>query len=116
MQSTESTNLEKRRHPRTLLRMTFNAIRFDPDGGEVVDTFHMMDISRSGMGVVAERYMYPGQRMVLCLPMTEATGRRSIYASVRRCGRGEGGYEIGLEFDSASLAASCTSDVALAAA
>lgn len=96
--------------------MTLKGVRFDPDGGEVVDTFHMMDISRSGMGAVAERYMYPGQRMVLYLPMTEATGHRSIYATIRRCGHGEGGYEVGMEFDSASLAASCTSGAALAAA
>lgn len=116
MHSIESTNVEKRRHQRTLLRMTFKAVRFDPDGGEVVDTFHMMDISRSGMGAVAERYLYPGQRMVLCLPMTESTGRRSIYATIRRCGHGEGGYEVGLEFDNASLAGSCMSDTALVAA
>jgi hypothetical protein len=93
---------EKRRHPRTQLQMTLRCIRLDPDCGEVTDTLHMVDISRGGMGAICDRAFYPGQRIVLCVPLTEKTGRRSIYATVIRCRQSQEGYAVGLEFDSVS--------------
>jgi hypothetical protein len=96
---------EKRRHPRTQLQMTLRCIRLDPDCGEVVDTLHMVDISRCGMGAICDRTFYPGQRIVLCLPMTDKSGRRSIYATVVRCRQGHEGHAVGLEFDSVSSGA-----------
>ena len=108
--------IEKRRHPRTVVQMTLRGIRLDPDGGEVVDSLHMQDISRSGMGAIADHSFYPGQRMVLCLPLSEEGGRRNIYATVRRCRHVEEGYELGLEFDNASFASTLGAGQALAAA
>jgi hypothetical protein len=96
---------EKRRHYRTQLQMTLRCIRLDPDCGEVVDTLHMLDISRSGMGAICDRAFYPGQRLVLCVPMTDKSGRRNIYATVLRCRQAEEGYAVGLEFDRSSLGA-----------
>ena len=95
--------LERRRHPRTPLRMRLSGIRLDPDGGDVVDTFHMQDISRSGMGALSGRSFYPGQRLVLCLPLSSANGRRNIYATIVRCREREGEYHVGLEFDAGSV-------------
>ena len=63
------------------------------------------DISRSGMGCYADRPFYPGQRIVLCLPLSGQQGRRNVYATVVRCRQGDDGYRVGLEFDNASLGA-----------
>ena len=111
---TEST-IEKRRHPRTMVQMTLKGVRLDPDGGDVVNLLRMMDISRSGMGATSPRHLYPGQRLVLCLPMTDATGRRNIYATVRRCGQAEGAYDVGLEFDGVAISSSRGVDTLAAA-
>ena len=99
-----ASHIEKRRHPRTLVRMNLKGVRLDPDGGEVVDLLQMVDISRGGLGALSERALYPGQRFVLCLPLTDRNGRRNIYATVRRCEHVafDGAYQVGLEFDSAS--------------
>ena len=97
--------IERRRHTRTQLQMTLKAIRLDPDGGDPVDTLHMTDISRGGMGCYADRAFYPGQRIVLCLPLSGRQGRRNVYATVVRCRQGEEGYRVGLEFDNASAGA-----------
>ncbi len=98
--------VEKRRHQRTNLQMTLRGIRLDPDGGDPVDTLHMVDISRSGLGAYSDRAFYPGQRIVLCLPLSNNSGRRNIYATIVRCRQAEEGYRVGLEFDTASLGAS----------
>ncbi|MFP4140041.1 MAG: PilZ domain-containing protein [Planctomycetota bacterium] len=95
--------MERRRHPRTKLQMTLQGIRLDPDGGDVVDSLHMFDISRSGMGVKTRRSFYPGQRVVLCLPLSDHGGRRNIYATVIRCSKEQDGFDVGMEFDSVSL-------------
>ena len=94
---------ERRRHPRTQLQMTLRCIRLDPDCGEVTDTLHMLDISRGGMGAVCDRAFYPGQRIVLCVPLTEKSGRRNIYATVIRCRQSQEGYAVGMEFDNVSF-------------
>jgi len=91
---------DRRRYPRTQLRLTLRGIRLDPDGGDVVDTLHMQDISKTGMGVVCDRPFYPGQRIVLCLPVTPMGGRRNVYARVVHCRQAKDGYSVGLEFDS----------------
>ena len=103
--------LERRRHPRTPLKMNLSGIRLDPDGGDVVDTLHMLDISRSGMGVTCARPFYPGQRIVLCLPLSPDRGGRNINANP--C---EAGYHVGLEFDSASMHSRASMGDAVAAA
>jgi len=99
--------VERRRHPRTHLQMTLQAIRLDPDGGEVLDSLRMIDISRGGIGACSERAFYPGQRIVLCLPLSKEHGRRNIFASIVRCkrSRDDEGYRIGLEFDSTPMSA-----------
>ena len=107
--------VERRRHPRTVVQMTLRGIRLDPDGGEVTDTLRLLDISRSGMGCLSDRGMYPGQRMVLPLPLSDAGGRRNIYATVRRCRATETGFHVGLEFDNASRDTAVGGAAALAA-
>ncbi len=97
--------------------MRIQALRLDPDGGEVIDSLQMQDISRGGMGAISERPYYPGQRVVLCLPLTAAKGRRNIYATIRRCRQIEDGYQLGMEFDSVSMAGwASNNENALAAA
>lgn len=105
MTQTQDMVTERRRHPRTQLQMTLTCIRLDPDGGDVLDTLHMVDISRSGLGAISDRPYYPGQRIVLCLPLSPNGGRRNIYARVVRCRQDQEGYRIGLQFDSTSMAA-----------
>ncbi len=107
---------ERRRHPRTRMQMMLHGIRLDPDGGDVRDTLHMVNISRSGMGAVADRWLYQGQRIVLCLPLHPDGGRRNLYATVIRCGKDDDGYQVGLQFDHASLDASIVTPVTAAAA
>ncbi len=108
---------DRRRYARTKLHMSLSAIRLDPSGEDVVDQIRMIDISKSGMGVLSERAYYPGQRLVLCLPLSSEGGRRNLYASVVRCRQEEVGYRIGLSFDNASVDSWCGySGVGLAAA
>lgn len=108
---------DRRRHPRTQLRMMLHGIRLDPDGGDVRDTLHMLDISRSGMGAMADRWLQPGQRIVLCLPLHPDGGRRNMYATVVRCQRAQDSFHLGLEFDrSGIMDAQCYPSVAAAAA
>ncbi len=91
--------LERRRFPRTQVRMQIRAIRLDPDGGDVTNLLETQDISRGGMGALTDRPLYPGQRMLLCLPLSDSDGRRNTYATVVRCRAVEDGYRVGLEFD-----------------
>ena len=109
---------ERRRHPRTRLSMTLHGVMLDPDGGDVRDTLSMLDSSRSGMGALADRWLYPGQRIVLCLPLHADGGRRNVYATVVRCGKASDGFHVGLEFDhlSFSTAAHVPAVAAVAAA
>ena len=91
--------IERRRHPRTRLAMMLGCIRLDPDGGDVVDSLHMRDISRSGLGAYSARPYYPGQRIVLNLPIPADGSRRNVYATIVRCRQAEEGYSIGFAFD-----------------
>ena len=91
--------VERRRHPRTRLAMTLGCIRLDPDGGDVVDAIRMTDISRSGLGARCTRPYYPGQRIVLNLPLPSSGGRRNVYATIVRCCQAADQYIVGLEFD-----------------
>ncbi len=117
MNQPSTISAERRRHPRTALRMSLRCVRLDPDGGDVEDTLHMVDISRSGMGAICQRPFYPGQRIVLCLPQSEGNGRRNIYASVVRSRLDDEAYHVGLEFDRTPATAWCAvpAPVALAA-
>ena len=101
--------VERRRHPRTHLQMSLKCLRLDPDGGEVVDRLHMTDVSRIGIGAYCDRSFYPGQRVMLCVPLSSTGGRRNIYATVTRCRQTSEGYHIGLEFDDSSSEAACDS-------
>ena len=94
---------ERRHYPRTHLQMKIQCVRLDPDGGDVVDTLETVDISRRGIGAISDRAFYPGQRLLLCMPLTSMSGRRNIYATVVRCRREEEGHSVGIEFDGASL-------------
>ena len=106
---------ERRHYQRTQLNISANCIRLDPDGGDVVDRIHVIDISRGGLGAIAERPFYPGQRLVLCLPRTQEGGRRNINATVVRCRPRKDGYRIGLEFDATAMGAACAAAAAAAA-
>ena len=103
MMDGNSPIVERRRHPRTLVQMDLQSIRLDPSGGDVVDRLRMVDISRSGMGAVCDRAFYPGQRLVVCMPLSETGGHRNIYATVVRCRPRHGSYRVGMEFDTVSV-------------
>jgi hypothetical protein len=107
---------ERRRFPRTQLQMKIQCIRFDPDGGDVLDVLETTDISRSGLGAMAVRAFYPGQRVLLCLPLTSMRGQRNIYATVIRCRHEEEGFNVGMEFDTATTGVLDTEAPAAAAA
>ena len=107
---------ERRMHPRTQLQMTLHGIRLDPDGGDVHDTLEMKDISRGGKGAVADRWLYPGQKILLCLPTHPENGRRNVSATVIRCQKAQQGYRIGLEFDHVGVQSSVGVAHAVAAA
>ena len=94
---------ERRRYPRTHLQMMLHGVRLDPDGGDVQNTLQMVDISRGGMGVVSDRWLYPGQRIVLSVPLHPEGGRSSLHTTVVRCRKVEDGYRAGLEFDPSVL-------------
>jgi len=84
--------------------MGIQCVRLDPHEGDVLDHIHMVDLSRSGIGAVSDRWYYPGQRVVICLPPMGARGNRQVSATVRRCiPDREKGYRIGLEFDRTSV-------------
>ena len=106
MHDTTNNMAERRRHPRTQLKMTLPCLRLDPDGGDVIDSLQTVDISKSGIGAYCERPYYPGQRILLNLPISKTRGRRSIYASVVRCKPDQDGYHIGLQFEASSAASS----------
>jgi len=116
MTETLPLKLERRRHARMPQSVRLWSIRLDPEGGDVVDTLHMVDISRSGIGALAERAFYPGQRIVLSLPMPQDGGRKNIYASIVRCRQSDQGYRVGLEFDTVSVGAWCAAGGLAAAA
>lgn len=68
----------------------------------MLDQLDMFDISRSGIGAISQESYYPGQRVVLRLPLSKADGGRNRYASVVRCRTSrDRGYEIGLQFAAA---------------
>jgi hypothetical protein len=97
----DATNLffpERRLYARTQLQVTIRGLRMDP-GGDLVDTFHMLDISRGGLGAIVDRPYYRGQRVVMSLPVLDDGTRRSVYASVVRCRGDRDGYHVGLRFE-----------------
>jgi hypothetical protein len=79
--------------------MTLGCIRLDPDGGDVVDSLRMTDISLGGLGAMCRRPYYPGQRIVLNLPLPSSGGRRNVYATITRCNQLADDYKVGFEFD-----------------
>ena len=108
--------VERRRHPRTRLAMTLGCIRLDPDGGDVVDCLQMTDISLGGLGALCQRPYYPGQRIVLSLPLPSSGGRRNVYATITRCTQLEEDYKVGFEFDAPYVGQAYGSSAATAAA
>ncbi|MCY2931816.1 MAG: PilZ domain-containing protein [Planctomycetota bacterium] len=94
---------ERRRHGRVHLEMALQAVRLETDNVDVVDRLHMIDVSRGGVGAISDRSYYPGQRVLIYLPLTGQSGRRVLYATVRRCRRHAQGYHLGMEFDRMSL-------------
>ena len=108
--------MERRRYPRTQLNISAHCIRLDPDGGDVTDRVDVVDISRGGMGAVSSRPFYPGQRVILCLPMSQGGGHRNIHAAIVRCRHQSEGYRIGLEFDPNAVCTWADSEVECVAA
>lgn len=102
MENVYAAGRERRRHPRTYLHMPIHCIRLDPGGTDMLDRLEMFDISRGGIGAVSQQRYYPGQRAIVRLPLSRASGNRHMYARVVRCrpSRQEG-YEVGLEFEAA---------------
>ena len=96
--NTKRSQAERRRHVRTPLQITLRALRMDPDG-DSVEMFTMTDISRGGIGAKSERTYYPGQRVVLNMPLPDAPRRQRVYATVVRCCREQDGYRLGMSFD-----------------
>ena len=107
---------ERRRHTRTTLNLRLHGVRLDPEGGDNHDTLQMVDISRGGMGAVSDSWLYPGQRLVLCLPLRDDGGRRNVFATVLRCQKSQEGYRLGLQFDSISLSQAMGYETVAAAA
>ena len=102
MESLHLTGQERRRHPRTHLQMSVHCVRLDPGGSNMLDQLEMFDISRSGIGAISQQSYYPGQRVVVRLPLSKADGGRNRYASVVRCRMSrDRGYEVGLQFAAA---------------
>jgi len=79
--------------------MTLGCVRLDPDGGDVIDSLRMTDISCGGLGAHCDRTHYPGQRIVLSLPLPPNGGRKNLYATIIRCSPAGAGYSVGFEFD-----------------
>ncbi len=96
--------------------MMLHGVRLDPDGGDVQNTLQMVDISRGGMGVISERWLYPGQRLVLSVPLHPEGVRKNLHATVVRCRSVREGYHIGLEFDPSALSAALSEAPAVVAA
>jgi len=117
MWNSSKLSAERRRHARTLVKIPLRSLRLDPDGCDIMDILNTVDISRSGLGVTTGQAYYPGQRLVVSLPLSETQGHRNIYATVVRSSRQGEQRHIGLEFDSASVGAWCgVSGTATAAA
>ena len=116
MPEVQNLTFDRRRHARTRVQMMLKGVRLDPDGGDVIDTLQMQDISKGGLGAISRRGFYPGQRMVLCLPLSGQGGRRNIYARIVRCRQGSEGYCVGLEFDATSVGSWCAVSSQVAAA
>ena len=95
---TIQSQAERRRHIRTHLQITLRALRMDPDG-DSMETFNMTDISRGGIGVVSDRTYYPGQRVVLNMPLPDGPKRQRVYATIVRCQSKPDGYHLGMMFD-----------------
>ena len=99
--------LERRRHPRTHVRMGLRCVFLEPDGPRMMDHMDMVDLSRSGVGALSNYRYYPGQRVMVCLPAAADGSQRSMYATVARCRKDrEGGYRVGLRFDAATAGGS----------
>ena len=87
--------------------MTLQGIRLDPDGGDIIEKLHMTDISRGGIGVLADKPFYPGQRVMITLPGSSNSTPRNICTTIVRCRKEQDGYHVGLKFDSSAVGAWC---------
>jgi hypothetical protein len=65
----------------------------------------MVDISSGGLGATTDRAFYPGQRVILSLPLTERGSYRNVYATIVQCRTEAGGFRVGLEFDNVAVGA-----------
>ena len=116
MLSTDTVMAERRLYPRTQIHMPVHVTRLDPDGGDTVEQIEMVDISRGGLGALAGRWHYPGQRVMVRLP-APGMSVRNICGIVRRCMPASGLFRLGIEFERplASLCAEEPADSAVAA-
>ena len=98
------TGCEKRRHPRTQIRMGMRCVFLDPDGPRILDHLDAVDISKGGIGAISDHRYYPGQRVLTSIPRAGESSQRNMYATVVRCKPDrEGGFQIGLAFDAATI-------------
>ncbi|HDZ20927.1 hypothetical protein LCGC14_0276570 [marine sediment metagenome] len=95
---------ERRRHPRTQIRMEMRCVFLDPDGPRILDLFEAVNISKGGVGAISDHRYYPGQRVLTSILRAGESKQRNIYATVVRCKPDrEGGFQIGLAFDAATI-------------
>ena len=87
---------ERRRHPHMLMDATLSCICLDPDAVDVVNCLRTIDVSRGGMGALSRRAFYPGERLVLSLPLSPG----SRYDSENE------GHRVGLAFGNDAVGAS----------
>ena len=104
MNGVELSGRERRKHPRTRVHLPLQCIRMEPDGPSVLDRLEAVDISRGGLGAITQQRYYPGQRVVVRLPVMRTNGDRHMFAKVVRCRplRDEG-YRVGLQYEAASF-------------
>jgi len=101
-----------------LMDTTLNCICLDPDAVDVVNSLRTIDISRGGIGALSRRPFYPGERLVLCMPLSPGTGRRNLYASVvqSRYDCQNEGHRVGLRFHNGAIGACQGIDVSITSA
>ena len=79
-------------------------------GGDILDRLDVVDVSAGGMGALADRSFYPGQRVVLSLPRTQEGKKRSIHATIVRCRQKSQGFHIGMRFDASVISSWANSE------
>ncbi len=100
----QSKGRDRRLHPRTDVMAPVQCMFFEPDGPHLCEELQTLDVSASGLGAISMNRYYPGQRVVVSLPEGSVGRNRRMHATVARCNpHREGGFQVGLSFDGASV-------------